>query len=98
MFGVERVRLFVLIAAAVVLGIMAYSLYGERKTVAEEVIRLRAEHERYASENAHLLSKIEYFKIPENLLKESRSQFNYVLPGEKLIILVPEAKKEKVQE
>jgi cell division protein FtsB len=98
MFGVERVRLFVLIAATAVLGIMAYSLYGERKTIAEELMRLRAEHKKYSSENADLLSKIEYFKIPENLLKESRSQFNYVLPGEKLIILVPEAKKEKAQE
>lgn len=93
MFGVERIRLFVLIVAVGVLGVMAYSLYGDRVAVVDEVIRLRTKHKQFTSENADLFSKIEYFKIPENLLKESRTQFNYIVPGEKLIILVPEAKK-----
>ncbi|MEK7464198.1 MAG: hypothetical protein AAB617_00250 [Patescibacteria group bacterium] len=43
------------------------------------------------TENKNLSAKIEYFKIPENLVKELKSQFNYHESGEKLIIVVPSA-------
>jgi len=34
--------------------------------------------------------KIEYFSEPRNLEKELRARFNYRLPFEKLIIVIPE--------
>jgi cell division protein FtsB len=87
----ERARLIALAVVAVILGIMAWSLRGERKAIETSVRELREKQQRVDEENRQLAERIEYFKIPENLLKESRAQFNYVLPGEKLIILVPEA-------
>jgi cell division protein FtsB len=91
MWLMERARLIALAVVAVILGIMAWSLRGERKAIETSVRELREKQQRVDEENRQLAERIEYFKIPENLLKESRAQFNYVLPGEKLIILVPEA-------
>lgn len=91
MNGMERVRFIVLILVAVVLATMAYSIWSERREIEAKVLKFRAESESVERENRELSASIEYFKIPENLLKESRSQFNYVIPGEKLMILVPPA-------
>lgn len=89
----ERARFIILILAAVVLAAMAYSIWNERREIEAKVLKLRTENESVERENRSLTASIEYFKIPENLLKESRSQFNYVIPGERLMILVPPAEK-----
>lgn len=42
------------------------------------------------SDNINLKSDLDYFGFPENLEKEIRGRFNYHLPGERTIILVPQ--------
>lgn len=64
---------------------------SEKRALRKEVAELRSELKNLESENRELISKIEYFKKPENLLKEIKSQFNYREEGEGLIIIVPNA-------
>ena len=40
-------------------------------------------------ENAHLQEGIVYYSIPQNLEKDLRQKFNYIQPGERMIIVVP---------
>lgn len=41
-------------------------------------------------ENKELLSDIEYYGHPENLLKELKKHFNYKETGEEIIIIIPD--------
>ncbi len=68
-----------------------YNLLVKGRTLEKETTELKISVKKVSDENDELASKIEYFKRPENLLKELKSQFNYVESGEKLIIIVPRA-------
>lgn len=85
-----RFRVFIIIFIAIVFGLIAYSLFGEQRVFKSSVLDLRAENKKIEKENAELMAKIDYFKIPENLLKESRLQFNFKKQGEKLLIIIPD--------
>lgn len=78
--------------ACIVLGFMGWGIYNlvvEQKTLTTEIVKLREMNTRITDENASLLSQIEYYKHPENLVKQLKSQFNYHAPDEKLLIVVP---------
>ncbi len=64
---------------------------SERRSLSREVNELKSEFQALQEENQELTARIEYFKNPENLLKEIKSQFNYREQGEGLIIIVPNA-------
>lgn len=64
---------------------------GRMRGARMEYDAAKAEYDRTAAEGVRLQSEYEYFSNPENLNKELRSRFNYTLPGEKLLILVPKA-------
>ena len=78
---------FVLVAVFLVWGI--YGLIAEKNGLQIEVKSLRENVQNLRSDNTSLLENIDYFKRPENLIKELKSQFNYKEVGEKLIIVVP---------
>ncbi len=75
-----------------ILGLLGVGLYNLRK---ENLALERGIHELTASlsgleeENKTLQDRISYFRIPENLVKELKSQFNYREADEELIIVVP---------
>jgi len=71
------------------LGFGIYRLNLRNKRLKAEVNDLSAELKVIEDENQDLSSKIEFFKEPENLLKELKSQFNYRKEGEEMIIVVP---------
>lgn len=79
----------VLVVAVLVFGI--YGLISEKSKLKNEVEKLGESVEKLERENRSLLADLEYFKNPENLVKELKSQFNYRADGENLIIVVPEA-------
>lgn len=85
-----RLRIFIILAVAFVFAFMAYSIIKEKRVYEASVHMLQAKKAGLESENANLSAKIEYFKNPQNLLKEARTQFNFVGPGEKVIIIIPE--------
>jgi len=49
--------------------------------------RLQTQLEEIETENRQLKDRIVYFSHLENLIKEVKSKFNYLKPGEKLIVL-----------
>jgi len=66
-----------------------WNLYREKTGLEKEAKTLKAELEGITRGVTALEKKVEYFKNPENLLKEAKSQFNYRASDEKLIIIVP---------
>ncbi len=82
-------RRLVIVAVVLILGFGLFKLFREKSELGSEVEKMRAEFQSLAEENKDLAARIEYFKNPENLLKEIKSQFNYREEGEKLIIIVP---------
>lgn len=71
------------------LGWGIYNLTEEKKELSLEVAKLANLINELETENGTLAARIEYYKKPENLLKELREQFNYKMEGEKMIIIVP---------
>ena len=66
-----------------------YRLNGEREIFTEEVKKLQETADSLKRENISLVEKIEYFKNPDNLVKELRAQLNYKKQGENMIIVIP---------
>ena len=71
------------------MGYQVYRLNDQRIKLEEELSKITPRVEALAQENESLKKDIEYFANPENLLKELKSKFNYKLPDEKMIIVVP---------
>ncbi|OGY56522.1 MAG: hypothetical protein A2Y84_01120 [Candidatus Colwellbacteria bacterium RBG_13_48_8] len=71
------------------LGYQTYLLQKERASLAKEYDEEKKEYEELKVDSEQLKEDIEYFSDPHNLEKELRSKFNYRLPNEKLIIVVP---------
>lgn len=82
-------KLTILFLLAIVLGLGIYSLVREKENLRKEVNNLSSSVTALKKENESLSASIEYFRTPENLLKELKSQFNYRQANEGLIIIVP---------
>jgi len=82
-------RFVVILLIVALLGWGIARLLEERTTETAEVQQLTKSADALKKENAELLSQIDYYQDPENLLKELKSQFNYKESGEQLIIVVP---------
>lgn len=67
-----------------------YKVDVERRDLKREMAVLADELELIEEDNSRLYERIEYFSEPRNLEKELRARFNYRLPFEKLIIVIPE--------
>ncbi len=90
MNGMSRWRMGLIIALAAAFGIVGWRLYKEHSSFRASVEELRAKSVSLEEENSGLFGKIEYFGIPENLLKEARARFNFTRQGEKLLIVIPQ--------
>lgn len=82
-------RWVVIVLVVALLGWGIYDLLAEKRVLTGEVEKFSASLKTLEEENQMLAERIEYFKRPENLLKELKSQFNYRSPDEKLIIVIP---------
>lgn len=76
----------VLILAA---GFELYGVYDAYAGAEANHSELKAKLDVLKKENGELEAEVSYLNIPENLLKELRTRFNYKFPGEKSIIIVP---------
>lgn len=72
------------------LGYQTYLLQRERFEIRDEFGEIRTQHDALQADNERLGEDLEYLADPHNLEKELRARFNYRLPSEKLIIVVPE--------
>ncbi len=87
---IRRSIYVVFIAILGVLFSLGYKANKNRLLLVGQISDIRKEVESIKSDNDALYKKIDYFSDPHNLEKELRARFNYRLPGEKLIIVVPE--------
>ena len=87
-----RKALITLVALIVLswLGFQVYLLQRERISLAKEYREVKQEYDELLTDNQEITEKLNYLSEPRNLEKELRSKFNYIYPGEKLIIIVPE--------
>ena len=79
----------VLVIIFAILGFQLYRLYAQQLKMRKDLSEVTVQVEKLTKENETLQADIVYFSDPKNLEKELRSKFNYVKPGEKLIILIP---------
>lgn len=81
----------------ILLGVILYQIYTidiDRRNLKREMATVVDEIELVESDSNKLNEKIEYFSDPRNLEKELRARFNYRLPFEKLIIVIPDNENE----
>lgn len=82
--------LFIIVGLMVIVaGAQLARLYATRADLENRLKSARSTMDVLIAENEQLESDVEYFGEKENLVKELKSQFNYVEPGEKLLIIVP---------
>jgi hypothetical protein len=77
----------------VILAAIAYQVYtvdSQRRDLKREMANVADELDLVNEDNKNLREQIDYFSDPRNLEKELRARFNYRLPFEKLIIVIPE--------
>jgi len=72
------------------IALQIYKVDSERRDLKREMATLVDEVGLIEEDNSNLNEKIDYFSEPRNLEKELRARFNYRLPFEKLIIVIPE--------
>ena len=82
------VVVFIIIFGALLLQI--YQIDEGRRELRKEMATISGELDLVSDDNKELRDRIQYFSDPRNLEKELRARFNYRLPYEKLIIVVPE--------
>lgn len=84
-------KLVYFVFGVVVIGLLIqlYKIDSERRALSKETKEVNKELELVGTDNAELKEKIGYYSNPRNLEKELRARFNYRLPNEKLIIVVP---------
>ena len=81
------------IAFIIFFGVIAYQVYKidiDRRGLVRETAVVTDELDFVEDDSGKLREQIEYFSHPRNLEKELRARFNYRLPFEKLIIVIPE--------
>ncbi|MBI2010702.1 MAG: septum formation initiator family protein [Candidatus Colwellbacteria bacterium] len=77
---------------AVIFSLLLIQLYRTdkaRRELKREVTEVNEEMATVSADNDSLAEKIQYYSDPRNLEKELRARFNFRLPNERLIIVVP---------
>jgi len=86
----KRVIYIVFIVIFIAIALKVYEGDSERRELKREMAVLSEEIELVEGDNSKISEKIDYFSEPRNLEKELRARFNYRLPFEKLIIVIPD--------
>jgi len=83
-----RIFKFIVILAIIVFATKELiDLYSQVDKFKKEVNSLSKQLNDLQAENKKMEEKIKYLSDIDNLIKEIKSNFNYIKPGEKLIIL-----------
>jgi len=94
----KYVYLAVISILVAIFGIQLYNLNIQKSEIKRKVHNVSSELEVIKNENLDLIADFEYFSDFDNLAKEFKSLFNYRLPGEELIIIVPKNGEGKIRE
>jgi hypothetical protein len=86
-------RWLVLIVLIVILGLVSYQVFELRKQEADLVREAQVAEERLqgaVETRDNLRAQLQIYADPELAEKEIRRRFNYRLPDEKMMIVIPE--------
>ncbi len=87
---IKRVVYVFFIILFVAIALQIYKVDSDRRELKREMATLVEEIELVEADNSRIGEKVDYYSLPRNLEKELRARFNYRLPFEKLIIVIPE--------
>lgn len=73
----------------IAVGFQFFRLYEQYADLRDSTGKLRQSMADFTEENERLQADLEYFSNPSNLEKELRARFNYKLPGESVMIVIP---------
>ena len=79
----------VLVLVAGVFGFQLYQTYTSEKVLNGQFQKIKSQTEALINDNKGLNQQIDYYSNAYNLEKKLRSQTDYRLPNEKLIITTP---------
>lgn len=88
----RKIVIIFLIIIITILALQVFKIRDERLSVEKQLKNIQTQKEDLKSENQKLKADISYFSFLENLEKEAKAQFNFIQPGEKLIIVVPKGR------
>lgn len=71
------------------LGIQVFSFVKQSNELSADYANIQTRLTKAKADQANLEEEKQYLANPVNLEKELRSRFNYVNPGEKMVIIVP---------
>jgi hypothetical protein len=84
------VTIIFLLVLVVVLGTQINSFLGKNRAAQASLMEAKTDLVRVKSEFERLKTDLDFFLQPANMEKELRARFNFKLPEEKLMIIVPE--------
>jgi len=73
----------------VFLGVNVYSFVKQENSLGTSLADVQARLTKAQADETSLQAEKQYLANPVNLEKELRARFNYKLPGEKMVIIVP---------
>ena len=85
-------RLFlalILVGILVFLGTQVWYFYERSRVAGTELKDIQAQVDKAKTESASLRADYDYYANEANLEKELRGRFNYKLPDEQMIVIVP---------
>jgi cell division protein FtsB len=71
------------------LGVQVFSFVKQSNQLSDDFASVQTRLTKAKTDEASLEEEKQYLANPANLEKELRSRFNYVNPGEKMVIIVP---------
>ena len=89
-YDVKLVTVATLSAVLIFLVVQIWYFYGRGELAGRELDGLRMDIQRAQAEQEALRADAEYYGNSANLEKELRSRFNYKLPEETMIVIVPQ--------
>ena len=87
-------RFFGVILLGGLLAALSFEIYStllRQDEASRQLEELNSQLQKARLDQVQLQSELKYYGNPVNLEKELRARFNYREPGEKLIIIVPQA-------
>jgi cell division protein FtsB len=82
-------RFVIVVALVALISYTGYNFLQQHNEIKREIVDLSSVTNKLKAENAELEKNIEYYSLPENVLKASKAQFNYRNEGEQMIIVIP---------
>ena len=72
-----------------VMGYQAVKIGWQLRGLDAQYSQLKQQNTYFTANNSTLEQQIKFYSDPYNLEKEVKSRLNYIVPGEKMIIVVP---------